>query len=263
MIIIGEKINGAIPSVAEAIAARNEEVIKKLAIAQSESGANYLDVCAGTNPESELEVLKWLLEIVQKTVDTPICIDSPDHNIIAKVLPEIDHIGLINSVSGEGRKCEVLYPLVADSQWRIIALTCDDQGIPADAERKYDIAVRLISKADEYGIKPDRLYIDPLVLSLSAINTALLSFTETVVKLKAAYPTVHITSGLSNISYGMPRRRLINQIFLAYALQSGMDSAIMDPTNKDMYATILAAENLLGRDKYSRAYNKAFRQGRI
>lgn len=263
MEIIGEKINGAIPSVAEAIATRNADKIKELAFIQAEAGADYLDVCAGTKPEEEVDTLKWLLEIVQNAVETPICIDSPDAQVLVHVLPEISHIGLINSVSNEGNKCEVLFPALAQTAWKIVALTCNDEGIPARADQKAAIGVDLIEKAGGYGIDPSRMYIDPLVFALSAVNDSLLSFNGAIEQIKEKYPTVHFTSGLSNISYGMPRRKIINQNFLAMALSAGMDSAIIDPTNKDVYATILAIEALLGKDKFCKNYNRAYRKGKI
>ena len=263
MIIIGEKINGAIPSAARAIAERDADFIRDLAIRQTEAGAHYLDVCAGTSPELERDTLAWLIEVVQDTVETPICIDSPDAEVLRDVLPLIKRPGIINSVSGEGDKCDVIYPLLKDSDWKVIALTCDNAGIPADAERKVKIGLKLIDKAEDYGVTPDRIFIDPLVLSLSVVNDALLNFNEAIRQIKEKYPTVHFTSGLSNISFGMPKRKLINQNFLAFAIQAGMDSAIMDPTDTAMYAGILAAEVLLGRDRFCRAYNKAFRQGRL
>ncbi len=263
MEIIGEKINGAIPSVAQAIAEKNAEKIKELARIQTEAGAHYLDVCAGTTPDIEIDTLKWLLDIVQKEVNTPICIDSPDPNIIAAVLGDISNIGLINSVSDESKKHEIIYPLVAKTDWKIVALTCNDQGIPSDSKSKFEIGSFLIDKAKEYGIEADRLYIDPLVFALSAVNDSLLSFVDAIKLLKEKYPTVHFTSGLSNISFGMPKRKIINQNFLTLALNAGMDSAIIDPTSKEVYATILAVEALLGRDKHCRNYNKAYRKGMI
>jgi 5-methyltetrahydrofolate--homocysteine methyltransferase len=263
MIIIGEKINGAIPSVAHAVAGRDAELIRSLAIRQTEAGARYLDVCAGTAPELERDALVWMLEIVQDAVDTPICIDSPDPEVLCDMLPLIKHPGIINSVSGEGSKCDRIYPLVSKSEWKVIALTCDDNGIPADAARKIEIGLRLIDKAGTYGITPDRIFIDPLVLSLSVVNDALLSFNQALRQIREKHPAVHFTSGLSNISFGMPKRKLINRNFLAFALQAGMDSAIMDPTDKVMYAEILAVEAILGLDKFCRAYNKAFRQGML
>jgi len=263
LIIIGEKLNGAIPSVKQIIDDRDEAAIRALARVQKEAGADYLDVCAGTCPERETAVLRWMLEIIQDEVDTPICIDSPDPDVLTAILPEIKRAGIVNSVSGEGCKCGIIYPLIADSEWKVIALTCDDRGVPGDAETRVGIGSFLIEEAAKHGIGQNRIFIDPLVLTLSAVNNAMIDFMEAVRRLRALYPSVHFTSGLSNISYGMPRRKLINRNFLAYALMAGMDSAIVDPTDKEIYATILAAEVLLGKDKHCRAYNTAYRKGRI
>ncbi|MCL1834600.1 MAG: methyltetrahydrofolate cobalamin methyltransferase [Oscillospiraceae bacterium] len=263
MIIIGEKINGAIPSVAAAIAARDEGLIRGLALRQTEAGAHYLDVCAGTAPELEREALEWLIGVVQGAVETPICIDSPDPEVLRDVYHLIERPGIINSVSGEGRKCEIIYPLIAGTGWKVIALTCDDDGIPADTGRKIEIGLKLIDLAGEYGITPDRIFIDTLVMSLSVVNDALPNFLEALTRIREKSPEVRFTSGLSNISFGTPKRKLINQYFLAFALQAGMDSAIMDPTDEVLYAGILAVEAILGRDRFCRTYNKAYRSGKL
>jgi 5-methyltetrahydrofolate--homocysteine methyltransferase len=263
VLIIGEKINGTIPAVAEAIQAKNRDFIRDLALRQRDAGADYLDVAAGVRSAEELQTLEWLVEIVENTVETPICIDSPNAEALATIIPAIRKPGIINSVSGEAGKCGIIYPLAAKTDWKIIVLTCDDAGIPSEADKKTRIACALIEEAATYGISEERLFIDPLVLALSAVNNALTGFTESIRGIREKHPGVKFTSGLSNISYGMPARKYINRIFLAFALEAGMDSAIMDPTSREMYAALLAAEVLLGRDKYCRIYNRAYRAGRL
>lgn len=263
MIIIGEKINGAIPSSAAAINSRDAAFIQDLAVRQAEAGADYLDVCAGGDPENELATMEWLIDTVQAVVETPLCIDSPNPEILKAVMPRVKKPGIVNSVSGEGNKCEVLYPLLQGNDWQVVGLTCDDSGIPYDAASKVRIAETLIEKAAAYDIAPDRIYIDPLVMALSAVNDSLLVFADAVRQIKEKYPTVKTTSGLSNISFGMPYRKAINLNFLTLAMQAGMDSAIIDPTNRDTYTTILATDALLGHDKYCRKYTGAYRKGRI
>lgn len=263
MLIIGEKINGAIPSVAEAIKNKDEQAIRDLVVKQEEAGIDYLDICAGTAPDIEYETICWLLDIAQDICHVPICIDSPSPLMIKKVLPLIKKPGLINSVSGEGDKCNMLFPLFKDNDWQIIALTCNDDGIPSDADTKVRIASELIEKADSYGITPDRLHIDPLVMSIATVPDAMLIFMEAARKIKENYPGVKITAGLSNISYGLPQRSLINQNFLTLALSAGLDSAIIDPLNRNMRGTMLAAEVLLGKDKHCRRYSKACKAGTI
>lgn len=264
LIVIGEKINGAIPSTAAAINEKDAEYIRLLAVAQTEAGANYLDVCAGTEPEREYDTLAWLLEIVQSVSELPICIDSPNQHMFRSVLPLIQKPGIINSVSGEGDKCEVLLPLLRDNpDWQVIALCCDSNGVAEKADDKVRIAFELIERAGEYGITPDRMHIDPLVLALSAVNSAALAFCEAIMRIKEKYPTVKVTAALSNVSFGMPARGLINSNFLTMAMIHGLDSVIADPTNRGFTGSFLATEALLGRDKFCRNYNKAYRAGKI
>ncbi|MCL6477754.1 MAG: methyltetrahydrofolate cobalamin methyltransferase [Peptococcaceae bacterium] len=263
MIIIGEKINGTIPGVKKAIAGKDEEFIRNLAIKQVEAGADYLDVCAGTAPETEAETLIWLMDIVQGAVDQPLCIDSPNPKVIEQVFRYAKRPGIINSVSGEGEKCEVIYPMIQGTEWQVIALTCDNRGIPSDVRTRVDITKMLVEKAQKHDITPDRIHIDPLVMALSAVNRSVLDFIETLTTVKKMYPTVKVTSGLSNISFGMPLRKVINQNFLTIALYAGMDSAILDPCNRDILTTLLATEALLGRDRYCRNFANAYRKNKI
>jgi 5-methyltetrahydrofolate--homocysteine methyltransferase len=263
VIIIGEKINGTIKSVAEAIKVKDVEFIERLAVNQAKAGAHYLDVCAGTATNIETETLKWLLDTVQNVVDVPICIDSPSPEVIEEVLPYVKKLGLINSVSEEGNKTERIYPLVRKYGCSVIAMAMDDSGIPRDVATKVKIAKSLINKAAEYGIGPERVFIDPLVLALSTDNQSLLNLMESVRIIKSEFPNVKITSGLSNISFGMPLRKLVNRHFLSYAMHAGMDSAIMDPLDKDIRGTLLASTALLGKDKNCRTFANAFRNGEI
>lgn len=263
MIIIGEKINGTIPSVKKAIQEKDEQFIRDLAIKQVEAGADYLDVCAGTAPDIEAETLKWLMEIVQDAVETPVCIDSPNPKTIEQVFKYTKRPGIINSVSDEGGKCEVIYPIIQGTEWQVIALTCDNRGIPSDVRTRVDITRILVEKAQKYDITPDRIHIDPLVMALSADNQSLLNFIETLTTVKNLYPTIKVTSGLSNISFGMPLRKVVNQHFLTIAAYAGMDSAIMDPCNRDMLATLYATEALMGRDRFCRNFSNAYRKNKI
>lgn len=264
MIIIGEKINGAIPIVAEAIANRDAAFIQKRALDQEAAGADYLDVCAGTAPELEYDALCWLIDTVQEVATKPICIDSPDPHMLVRVFPKLRKPGLINSISLEGEKCQVLLPLLRDNpEWGVIALCCDNSGIAASADDKVSNAFRLIEQAAEYGITPDRMHIDPLVLALSAVNDSALQFFDAIRRIKEKYPTVKVTAALSNISFGMPVRKLVNVNFLTLSMYAGLDSVIADPLNRDVIGTIFATDALMGRDRLCRKYNSAYRKGKI
>jgi cobalamin-dependent methionine synthase I len=261
MIIIGEKINGAIPAVAEAIAKRDAQAIKELAISQTEAGANYIDVCASTNVEVELETIKWLIDIVQEAVDTPIAVDSPNAEICAKAIAFCNKPGLVNSVSMEGDKIDMIFPAIANTHWHCAALLCDDSGIPKNGEQRLAVFGAIMEKAKQYNIDPSRLHIDPLVEMLCTSEDGINVILEVMRKIKEQYPTIHVTGGASNISFNLPARKFINQAFIVLAIGAGMDSAIINPLHKHMMGLIYAAEALKGEDEFCINYITGYREG--
>ena len=258
MIIIGEKLNGSIPSVAKAIAERDADLIRERARMQAEAGATFLDVCASVEEAVEVETLKWMIDLVQEVTDTPICVDSPSARSCVAAIPFCKRQGLINSVSLEGDKIDTIFPVIADTDWECVALLCDNDGIPDSVERRMKIFFGIMEKAKQYGIAPSRLHIDPLVVTLGTDQTALTVFADCCRRIKYEYPEIHITSGLSNISFGLPVRKNINQAFMVLAMNAGMDSAIVDPTNKNMIGMIYATNALLERDEYCLQYIDKF-----
>lgn len=263
MILIGEKINGAIPSVAKAIAAKDADFIRNLAKVQSEAGVDFLDVCASVDNDIELETLKWLIDLVQEVSEIPISIDSPNANVIAEAIKFCNKPGLINSVSMEGDKVEVIFPLIADTKWECVALLCDDTGIPQSAEKRLEVFAAIMDKAKEYNIAPSRLHIDPLVQMLCTSEDGILTIMDVIKEIKTQYPKIHVTGGASNISFNLPIRKLVNQAFIVLAMSSGMDSAIVDPTKEDLMGMIFATEALLGQDEYCMEYIGAYREGKF
>lgn len=265
MIIIGEKLNGAIPAVKKAIEEKDDCFIRDRAIAQSEAGADFIDVCAGTAPAIELKTLEWMIDIVQEAVDTPLCIDSPDPEILKSVFPRCKKPGLVNSMSGEGNKMEILLPLFkdADPKWELVIMTCDNKGIPDTVEKKVELTKRMVEEAKRFDLTPDRIHIDPCIMALSTDNLSFMNFKEEIAAIRAIYPDIHITSGLSNISFGLPVRKLMNQNFMTLSMFVGMDSAVLDPLSRDLMGAIYATEALMGNDKLCRNYSKAYRKGKI
>ena len=263
MIIIGEKINGTIPSVGKAIAAKDADFIRNLAKVQADAGAHFIDVCASVEDSIELETLKWLIDLVQEVTDTPIAIDSPKVRVLAEAMKYCNKPGLINSVSMEGDKVEFVFPLIADTKWECAALLCDDTGIPQNAEKSLEIFTSIMNKAKEYNIDPSRLHIDPLVQMLCTSEVGINTVVEVIKEIKAQYPTIHVTGGASNISYNLPARKLVNQAFIVLTMNAGMDSAIIDPLNRDLMGMIYATEALLGQDEYCMEFIGAYREDKF
>lgn len=259
MIIIGEKCNGSIPSVGRAIATRDEAFIRRLARIQEDANSDYLDCCASVNVD-ELDTLKWLIDIIQDETTTKICVDSPDPHVCAEAIEFCKKPGIINSVSLEGNKLDVVLPVIENTCWGCVALLSGETGIPQTSAERLENFKRLMGRMERHGIAPDRLYIDPLVEGLATNQESLTIFAQTCRGVKELYPEIHITSGLSNISFGLPARKMLNMAFMALAMQAGMDSAIVDPTNRDMMGIIYATQALLGEDDYCMEYISAYRE---
>ena len=261
MIIIGEKINGSIPSVARAIAEKDEEKIKNLAKAQADAGVNFIDVCASVEDSIELETMKWLIGLVESVTDTPIAIDSPNPRTCVACMEYCSRPGIINSVSGEGDKMEVVFPVIADTKWQVIALLSGNKGIPRTAKDRLDVFSEIMAKAKEYGIAPSRIHIDPLVEMLCTSEDGISMVEEVMQSIKEQYPSIHITGAVSNISFNLPKRKLVNQAFVVLAMKAGMDSAILNPLDQTMMGMIYATEACLGIDEMCIEYITAYREG--
>ena len=261
MIIIGEKINGAIPSVAKAIADKDEAFIRELARTQSEAGAAFIDVCASVDSTVELETMKWLIDAVQAVTDTPIAIDSPDARICAEAIAFCNKPGLVNSVSLEGDKIDVVFPVIADTRWQCVALLCDDTGIPQSGEKRLAVFTAIMEKAEAFNIDPSRLHIDPLVEMLCTSEDGINTILDVMREVKRQYPAIHVTGGASNISFNLPVRKFVNQAFLVLCMGAGMDSAIINPRHKHMMGLIYATEALMGNDECCMDYINGYREG--
>ena len=263
MIIIGEKINGAIPSIKQAIAEKNEALIIERTLAQAKAGADFLDCAPSTATEIEYETFCWLIGLMQNCTDVPLCIDSPNAKLLARIIEEgrLKKPGMVNSVNEEGDKCETIFPLIAGTLWEVVGLTCDQDGIPADPRKKVDIAKRIIDKAVQYGVALKQLHIDPCVMALATMPTAMEDFVYCIENIHAYAPEVKVTGAISNISFEMPARKYVNMNCMAYAIAGGLDSAILDPTSADMMGTVYACEALRMKDKGGRKYNRAYRKG--
>jgi 5-methyltetrahydrofolate--homocysteine methyltransferase len=264
MIIIGEKINGSIPSMGKAIAERDEAYIKDIAKKQADAGATYIDVCASVSEDVEVETLKWLIDLVQSVTDVPIAVDSPSADVIAEAYKFCNKPGVLNSASGEGNKMDVLFPIMKENpEWECVVLLSDDTGIPQSAEDRLKVFDNVMAKAKEYGIDPSRLHIDPLIEMLCTSEDGISMVVEVMETIKAQYPTIHITGAVSNISFNLPVRKILNQAFTVLAMKSGLDSAIFDPLNRDLMGMIYATEAMLGLDDYCMEYIGAYRDGII
>ncbi|WP_258360349.1 methyltetrahydrofolate cobalamin methyltransferase [Moorella sulfitireducens (nom. illeg.)] len=261
MLIIGEKLNSAIPGVRQIMEAKDAAAVQDLAVRQAAAGVHYLDVNTA-HCGDETAYMEWLVRTVQEVTDTPLCIDSTDGSVIRKALEVAKgnkNKILINSISMEKNRLDQVLPLVLEYQCPVIGLTVDDNGIPKTVEDRISIAGRMVDLLAKEGYNLDNLYIDPLVLPLAVSHGNALIFFECLSEIKRQFK-VKTVSGLSNISFNMPKRKIINRYFLAICMAHGMDAAILDPLDKKIMTAVTAVELLMGKDPFGKNFLKAYRK---
>ena len=264
MIIIGEKINSSLKAIRPAVDKMDAKVIQDVAKRQDAAGANYIDANCGTFPFREPELLKWLVETIQEVTDLPISFDSPSAEALNTALA-INKNGkpLINSINLEKERYDSVLPLVTKYDTSVIALCMDDNGMPDSAEDRLKIAEKLVEGLTKEGVKIEDIFIDPLIKPISTNSMNGVIALDTITRIMKAFPGVHTTCGLSNISFGIPARKLINQTFLVNAIAAGLDSAILDPMDKKIMSMIYSSEAVLGKDEYCLNFLTAFREDRL
>ena len=263
VLIIGELINSTRKQIRKAIEEKDAATIQGLARKQVDAGANWVDVNAGAFPNDEVEKLLWMISVIREVTDAPLSIDSPRPAAVEAGLSAAGKEPLLNSISAESERYATLIPLVKKFHARVIALSMDDGGMTDEMGKVWEAADRLIKRLEDDGVPPDHIFVDPLIRPVSTNGEYGSGALWLMEKISQAHPDVHKTCGLSNVSYGLPRRRLVNQVFLAMAIARGLDSAIVDPLDSHLMAHILAAEALMGKDQFCMNYISAERAGKL
>ena len=269
MILIAERINGMFTDVKQAIAEKNKKVIQDLAKRQTEAGATYLDVNVGTAAADQEGTIQWLVETIQETCTTPICLDSQKPDVIAaglKVINTDDGVLLNSSPLNRKSDEEILDKYIemaqqAGPKGNLIALTMDKNGVPQDIDTRVAIAAEIVSKAMEKDFGLQRLFIDPIILPVKVPDAQVQpgNILAAVDQIKyLADPAPHMTMGLSNLSQGATERNLINRVFIAMAISHGMDSAIADVLDTELMNVVATAEMLMNKQLYSDSYLKVY-----
>jgi len=261
--VIGERINTSRKFVQAAVAERDAEYIINDVKKQQEAGANFIDVNAGARIGHETEDMKWLLDTIQPIATVPLTLDSPDPAVLEMAFAMVEKTPMINSISLEKERFEAMMPFLKGKECKVIALCMDDNGMPGSADDIVARAITLVEELNKIGIPTNAIYIDPLVQPISTDSNKGMMVLDAVRAIKAKYPEVHITGGLSNISYGLPQRHIINRTFVALMMDAGMDSAIIDPLDAKIMATIKTADMLIGNDQFCGNYLKGVRSGAI
>ena len=263
MIIVGELINASRKAMGAAIEAGDTDLIKKTADDQYRAGANYIDVNAGIFVNKEADYLQWLVTTVQKTVDAPCCIDSPDPKAIEAALSVHTGTAMINSISLEKERYDSILGLVAGTDLKVVALCMSDEGMPETARDRLKISEVLINGLVKHNVPLENIYVDPLVQPISTNKEFGMEFLDAIEQIMKRFPGVNTACGLSNISYGLPERSILNRCFMTMAICKGLNGAIVNPLDEKMMASIVVAETLAGRDDFCMRYLGSYRDGTL
>ena len=263
MIIVGEKINTSRKRIGQAVEERDAAFIIKVAREQAEAGAHYIDVNAGTFLDQEVDCLCWLVETVQNEVELPLCLDSPNPKALSEAIKRHKGEPMINSISLEEDRLQSLLPVITSQPCCVVALCMAKTAMPTTMEERVQVGSELIKKLTGEGFPLEKIYVDPLVQPISVDTSMGIATLGAINKIMNDFPGVNTICGLSNISFGLPERRLINRNFLALCISYGLSAVILDPTDQQLMATLLAVEMLLGRDEYCGNFIDAYQNGRI
>ncbi len=247
--IIGERINPTgRKAFAEELRAGDLSTVAADTLAQVAAGADLLDVNAGIPLVDEADLLARMLRLVQDTADIPICIDSSVIEALEAGLAAYEGKALVNSVTGEDDRLEEILPLVAKHGAAVIGLANDETGIPETPQQRLEIATKIVKAAGDHGIPPEDVVIDPLAMTVGAATDAVAVTLETI-RLIRDELGVNMSLGASNVSFGLPRRHVLNASFLPMAMAAGLTSAIMS-TAEVVVDSVRAADLLLGHDEW-------------
>ncbi len=261
--VIGERINTTLKKVQAAVKDRDTEYIVNDVKKQTECGATYIDVNAGARIGHEEADMKWLLETVQGATELPLCLDSPDPAILEMAYGMVNQVPMVNSISLEKERFDAMLPFLKGKECKIIALCMDDSGMPKSADDIINRAKTIVAELEKIGMKKEDIFVDPLIQPISVDCNNGTMVMEAVRTIMTDLKGVHTTGGLSNISYGLPQRKIINRSFLMMMMAHGFDSAIMDPLDKEIMAVLKTGEMLKGHDNFCMNYLKAVRSGDI
>jgi len=265
MIIVGERINSSRKKIYEAIKTRNASFILKEASSQLKDGAGFIDLNCAVTSGDEVQDIDWLISVIQSEIkDANICIDSPNYLAIDRALKVYKAKGelMLNSITAEESRISRILPLAKDHNAKLIALTMGENRMPDTAEDRLAIARTILERVDRAGFKRENLFFDPLIRPISTEPHQAAEFLKSI-RLIKDLGGVNTICGLSNISFGLPDRRLINSSFLAMAVYAGIDAAILDATDRNIMSSLKASRALLGMDDFCADYIKAFREGAL
>jgi cobalamin-dependent methionine synthase I len=199
--------------------------------------------------------------VAESAVEAPLSLDSPDPKVLRAMVKKVKKKPMVNSTTAEKARFEAMKAVVQERECEIVALCMDERGIPSSVDLALDNASFLVKNLTQLGIPLDRIHLDPMIQPVSVNNKNGILALETIRRIHREFPGVWTLCGLSNVSFGLPNRFLVNRTFLVLCIGAGLTGAILDPLDRKMMTSLLVAETLAGRDDYCMKYLKASRAG--
>ncbi|MBN1410863.1 MAG: dihydropteroate synthase [Spirochaetales bacterium] len=260
MILIGERINSGFKEIREAIVNKDEDVIKEWAKKQADAKATYLDVNIGT-ASAKVDDFLWLVDLVQNAVDLPLSLDHNKIPVLIEAMKICKKPPLVNSITAIDEKMDQLFPAIAEYKASVIGLVMDESGSPKSTDKRVENAGKIFAKIMEYGISPEQLFLDPIIMPLKYMQDQAKEILLAASQFQLfSNPPCHIVGGLSNVSNGTTKKKLINRTFCIMLIAHGLDAVILDVMDTELVDAILTAELIMNKSIYADSYIEAFRK---
>lgn len=262
MLIVGENISIVSKVVGDAIKERDAGPVVKMAKKQKDAGANYVDLNIGPATKNGEELMQWLVKSIQSEIDVPLALDTKNVSAIEAGLEVHKGSAMINSVTGDKDKLDVLMPMAKKYNSKIVGIALTEEGVPPDVDSRVEIAMNIVSSAQEHGVPVEDLYLDPVVLPVSVMQDQVHSCIEALKVFKELKELMGLTDapktivGLSNVSQSSPKelKSLINRTYLLILLSHGLDSALVDPLDRELMNTVKTFDILTNKILYAHSY---------
>jgi len=261
MFIVGELINGMFKDIGRAITEKNKPVIQKYAVDQIQAGADALDICLGPSSKDPVNDMPWLIKVIEEVTDRMLVLDSSRVKVIEAGLAAAKNPTMINSVTADQEKLEVLVPLAKKFNSKLVGIAISQKGIPQNKDQRLELAAEIVASCVEQDFPIQDLYLDPIVLPVNVAQSQIPDILESIREFKIiSQPSPKTILGLSNVSQGACSRSLLNRTFLTMALAYGLDAAILDPKDKELMDAAITAELILNKQIYCDSYLDAYRK---
>jgi len=261
-VIIGERLNSSSARVKDLFNRRDTDAVRELAKRQLDAGAKYIDVNASMLMDEEIPTIRWVADIVLNELGGKISVDSADQKVLITLAEEFRERAVLNSVACDEDILREVFETAGKTGSKVIVMLKDRESLPTTVSKRMELCERLERVLNEVGFDAENILVDPIITPVATSKSGANVFVESLLEISKSFPQYRTVCGVSNVSFGLPDRKVVNRAFIAVAIWAGLDAAICDPTDGALVDTIFSAMALSGRDKNCIAYLKRYRSRR-